>query len=396
MSRRSLPTSRWIVPAGALLSVALLLQVAGCGEKSTTTMQAAPSTGNIFIDAEPDSLDGPWYLAGPADLAIYGRGDSTLTGVAPGEYVLSWEEIPDWYPPFAQSLELFSGGEISFGGVYTLDNPFHGLEFGTEATLEVVTWNLEHFPKNSLVTVDLVARAVMTMDADILALQEIENPDFFRDLDDRLEDWTGVRAASASYDINLAFLYRNNGDWIVDSVREILTGLPREFPRSPYVMEERFKGVSVVVIGNHFKCCGDNLLSEYLWDEETRRRDAGLLLAEYVRTNYPDRKVIIVGDLNDSLTDDPANNVFNVFLDDPDVWRFVDLGIAEGPPAGWSFPGWPSHLDHILITAALFSAWEDPAAAVAVVPLYLGFPAGWWEYDHNVSDHLPVVLKLIP
>ena len=359
-------------------------------------MKASPVTGNIVIDTEPDSLNGPWYLAGPVDLAISGRGDSTLTGVASGEYVLSWGEIPDWYAPFAQRLELTAGGEIRFGGVYTLENPFQGLEFGTDTTLEVVTWNLEHFPKSNLVTVDLVARAVMTLDADILALQEIEDPGYFRDLDDRLVDWTGVRAVSASYDINLAFLYRNNGDWVVDSVREILTGLPREFPRSPYVMEGWFKGASVVVIDNHFKCCGDNFLSEDPWDEETRRRDAGLLLAEYVRTNYQDRKVIIVGDLNDSLTDDPANNVFNVFLDDPGVWRFVDLDIAEGPSSGWSFPGWPSHLDHILINAALFPAWEDPAAAVTVAPLYQGFPAGWWEYDRNISDHLPVMLKLIP
>jgi endonuclease/exonuclease/phosphatase family metal-dependent hydrolase len=392
MTFRFLPTSRWTVPAGLLLLLAT-----GCGEKSTTTPPPpGPSTGNIIIDAEPDSLEGPWHLVGPADLTVSGWGDSTLTGFEPGTYVLSWDPVPDWYPPFAQSLELSSGREIRFGGVYTPDNPFHGLEFGTDATLEVVTWNLEHFAKNNLVTVDLVARAIMTMDADILALQEILDSGNFRELDDRLADWTGVRATSASYAINLAFLYRNNGDWAFDSVREILTNFSREFPRAPYVMEGRFKGVPVVVIDNHFKCCGDNFISEEMWDEETRRRDASLLLDEYVRTNYPDQKVIIVGDLNDSLTDDPANNVFNVFLDDPGAWQFVDLDIAEGPPSGWSFPNWPSHLDHILIYAPLFSAWDGPDAAVRVMPLHQGLPFGWNDYDRNISDHLPVALKLIP
>ncbi len=382
---------RLIVWAGALLVLT------GCGEKSTTTPPPpGPSTGNIIIDAEPDSLDGVWHLSGPADLAISGQGDSTLTGVASGEYVIRWDPIADWYSPFAQRRDLAAGGEIQFEGDYTLDNPFEGLEFGTDSTLEVVTWNLEHFAKNDIVTVDLVARAIVTLDADILALQEIEDSGYFRDLDDRLADWTGIRATSAAYRLNLAFFYRNNGDWEVDSIQEIFTNFSREFPRAPYVMEGRFKGVPVVIIDNHFKCCGNNVISEDPWDEETRRRDAGLLLDDHVRAHYAGRKVIIVGDLNDSLTDAPENNVFNVFLDDPGMWLFIDMAIAQGSSSGWSFPGRPSHLDHILIFAPLFAAWEGPDAEVSVVPLYQGLPGGWNGYDQDISDHLPVALKLIP
>jgi hypothetical protein len=359
MVRRCSPTRSWSVPTVIYLLAGLFL-LAGCGEKSITKIQAPPSTGNVDIDTDPDSLNGPWSLAGPAGLFLSGRGDTTLTRVAPGEYAIAWGPVSQWSAPFAQRQDLAAGGVIRFTGAYTQDNPFQGMEFGTDATLEVVTWNLEHFPKNGQVTIDMAARAIMTMDVDILALQEIENPVFFNELDDRLADWTGVRASSSSYSINLAFLYRTDGDLVVDSLKEILTGFRREFPRAPYVMEGRFKGVGVVVIDNHFKCCGDNYIDEDPWDEEARRRDAGLLLDDYVRNNYPDRRVFIVGDLNDSLTDIPTSNVFNVFLNDPDTWRFVDLGIAEGPPLGWSFPGWPSHLDHILINAPLFSAWEKP------------------------------------
>ena len=273
---------------------------------------------------------------------------------------------------------------------------FAGLEFGTEATLEILTWNIQQFPKNGQYTVDLVARAVLAMDADILALQEIQSASSFGELDDKLAGWTGVRAGSSAYDINLAFLYRESGDWIVDAVGEIFSERDREFPRAPFVMEGRFKGTPVVVINNHFKCCGDNNLAEDPWDEEVRRRDAGILLDGYIRDHYAGSKVVIVGDLNDSLTDSPSNNVFNVFLDDPDFWRFVDMEIAQGPSSGWSFPGWPSHLDHILITAPLFAAWQEPSAGVVVVPLFEGLAGGWREYDHAISDHLPVALKLIP
>jgi endonuclease/exonuclease/phosphatase family metal-dependent hydrolase len=381
------------------LSLAALLTLAGCGEKSITqppAPQPPPQPGNIVIDTQPDSLNAPWRLTGPSGYALSGQADTTLIGMTSGEYLITWDAVGDWSPPFAQKNDLAAGGEIRFQGTYSLDNPFAGLEFGTDATLEVVTWNLEHFPKNDLVTVDLVARAIMAMDVDLLALQEIESAFYFGDLDDKLAGWSGILASGSGFNINLAYLYRNSGDWVVDSVREILTLNDREFPRAPYVMEGRFKGTSVVVINNHFKCCGDNYISIDPWDEETRRRDAGIILDAYVRDNFPGRKVIIVGDMNDSLTDSPANNVFNVFLDDPDTWRFLDMAIAQGPSSGWSFPGWPSHLDHILVTAPLFGAVENPAAAVSVLPVFAGFPGGWNEYDRNLSDHLPVAVKLIP
>jgi endonuclease/exonuclease/phosphatase family metal-dependent hydrolase len=375
----------------------VLLQFAGCGKSDITTTKMVPTDGNVTIDAEPDSLDGPWVLTGPEGLTVAGRGDTTLVALAPGPYHLTWGQVADWIAPFAQRLELIPGEAIGFEGLYTNSNPFLGREFGTVATFEVATWNLEHFPKRGLVTVDQAARALQAMDVDVVALQEIEEAGYFLALDDRLGDWTGVRAVSAAYNANLAFLYRVGGDWVTDSVGEILTGYNREFPRAPYVLQGRFQGVPVVVINNHFKCCGDNYIDPTdEWDEEVRRRDAGLLLDQYVRTNFPDQMVIIVGDMNDSLTDAADRNVFNVFLDDPDAWRFVDLAIAQGPSGGWSYPGWPSHLDHILVTAALFPAVDGPAAEVAVVPLFLGYPLGWSGYDRDLSDHLPVALKIVP
>jgi hypothetical protein len=70
------------------------------------------------------------------------------------------------------------------------------------------------------------------------------------------------------------------------------------------------------------------------------------------------------------------------------------MGIAEGPGSGWSFPGWPSHLDHILVGGSLFEALDGDDAAVMVVPLHAYMNNGLSEYDPLISDHLPVVLKL--
>jgi endonuclease/exonuclease/phosphatase family metal-dependent hydrolase len=273
-------------------------------------------------------------------------------------------------------------------------NPFAGARVGTDSTLEVVTWNIEHFAKQGDETVDAVIQAIEAMDADIVALQEIEDYAQFRAVREGLKGWDGDRATSAGYNINLAYLYRTDGDLVVDAIYEILVENSREFPRRPFVLEGRQDGESFVVINNHFKCCGNGTIDEETWDEETRRRDASLLLDDFIRTNYDGRKVIVVGDFNDSLTDIRSKNVFQNFLDAPDYYEFVDMGIAKGPGTGWSFPSWPSHLDHILITAPMFEAHEGRETLVQVVPLHTFLRNGLTDYDPLLSDHLPVVLKV--
>ena len=162
---------------------------------------------------------------------------------------------------------------------------------GTDTTLEVMTWNLQNFAKKGAVTADYVIDAVQGLQVDIVALQEIENLTYFRQVREGLASWDGDRATSASYSVNLAFLYRIDGaaGSRYRSPRSS-AGYSREFPRRPFVLEGRFQGKPFVVINNHFKCCGNGTIDETdSWDEETRRRDASLLLDSYIRANYADK-----------------------------------------------------------------------------------------------------------
>ena len=107
-------------------------------------------------------------------------------------------------------------------------------------------------------------------------------------------------------------------------------------------MEFRFRGRDFVMINNHFKCCGDGFIDRYEpWDEETRRMDATDLLKAYIDTHFAERSVIVLGDFNDSLTDTISHNVFASLLDDPDHYRFTDMGIAEGAAPGGPTPATP-------------------------------------------------------
>ena len=268
------------------------------------------------------------------------------------------------------------------------------LGFGTRDTLDVVTWNIEEFPKNGQATVDAVMDILNGMDADIVALQEISDVASFERMVDQMPGWAGY--VDSEWYAGLAYLYRT--DTIeADSNYEIYTteAYWRPFPRSPQVMEFRFGGHDFVVINNHFKCCGDGLLGpDNPWDEETRRRDATDLLKAYIDTHFDHRSVIVLGDLNDSLTDTNPNNVFASVLNEPDRYRFTDMGIAEGARSGWSFPSYPSHLDHILISSELFDGFDHEDSSVLSLPVDDMFFDGWQAYERTVSDHRPVGLRM--
>jgi len=299
------------------------------------------------------------------------------------------------------SLLLTGCGESDSSVIPEKTNPFLEARVGTDSTLEVATWNIEHFAKSGEVTTDLVIQAIEAMDADIIAMQEIESYQDFQRVKSGLVGRDGYKASSAYGDLNLAYIYKTDGPLEVESIYEILTDESRALPRRPLVLEGTFNGLPLVIINNHYKCCGNGSLNEDNdWDEETRRRDASLLLESYIDTHYADRRVILVGDLNDEITDDPnhptdpGDNVFANFLARPDRFRFVDMAIAEGSSFGWSFPGYPSHIDHILITSELFADFDGSDTEVQVAPLYAFVSGGFGGYDRNISDHLPVVLKL--
>ncbi len=273
---------------------------------------------------------------------------------------------------------------------------FQELQFGTDTTFDVVTWNIEHFPKNGAQTIDYVSQIIEAMDVDVIAIQEVENRTLFDQMVDDLPGYEGFH--ESSYFAGLAYIYKADVVEIKD-IYEIYTSSPywSPFPRSPVVMELRFRGADFVVINNHFKCCGDGYLDiNNSGDEESRRLRASNLLKTYIDDYFPYTSVILTGDLNDEILNEGSNNVFQGFLDDPDNYQFADMGIAEGSNYNWSYPTWPSHLDHMLVTNELFNTYENNPSHINTIKIEELLEDGWSEYDQNVSDHRPVALKIHP
>ena len=223
-------------------------------------------------------------------------------------------------------------------------------------------------------------------------MQEIESETDFNNLLDKLDDWEGYRANSAYYNIDLAYLYKSN--LIIKNINEIEELNDYNLTRTPLLIEVFWGGQSIYIINNHYKCCGNGVIENIYSDEEYRRRQACFLTKNYIDSNLYDKNVILLGDFNDDLMDPDSSNVFDIFIKDDGNYQFVDMGIAFGSSTNWSYPGFPSHLDHILITNELFDEFDNTLSTVQIIHVEDYFEGGWNEYVNFISDHRPVGLKL--
>ena len=270
------------------------------------------------------------------------------------------------------------------------DSSFSSINIGTDSTFDIITWNIENFPKQNS-TVDYLLELIPIFDADIIALQEIESATDFQNLINSLDNYDGIITNSASYNINLAFLYSNNLE--VEATYEIFTDDWRSFPRPPLVAHIIWEGEDVYVINNHYKCCGNGIIEEED-DEEYRRLQAIKYTKDYFEYSLVNKNIVLVGDFNDELSDEKTNNIYWDFISDNNNYRFVDLFIACNQNADWSYPSRPSHLDHILITNELFDEFNNEGSSAQTILLEDYFDNSWNDYEKYISDHRPVGLSL--
>lgn len=267
------------------------------------------------------------------------------------------------------------------------------ITFGTDSTLEIVTWNVEKFPKKGSTTINYVKQVIQAIDADIFAFQEVADTTEFINMVNSIGGYS--YSFGDYYYTSLAFIYKTStiqANHIYEIYNSYSYSSP--FPRSPFILNFNYADEQIFLIDNHLKCCGDGVLDmDDTSDEEYRRYRACNLLKEYVEGHFENTKVVIVGDMNDEITDAEANNVFKNIINDSTNFKFADMQIAQGASSNWSYPSWPSHLDHILITNELFDTFERDGSSIEVIKVddYMG---SWNTYDYNISDHRPVGLKL--
>jgi exonuclease III len=252
---------------------------------------------------------------------------------------------------------------------------------GSASSFEIMTFNLEGFPKSGSLTIMTVSNLIKAIDPDVIAFQEMVNESDFNKLLKELPGWEGRFYPILNDEWNLAYLYKTSEVTIDDQkTRTILENDYYAFPRAPFEIYVKHKtlNISAYLINVHLKCCGGS-------DNEARRRDAAEKLDNYISSSRPDDPVIVLGDFNDEISGNTSlDNVFYTFVSSPLDYLFTDMDIAKGSLLWWSYPTYPSHIDHILVTDELFSN-VDTTMVLKNEPCYPG-------YLENISDHRPVEL----
>lgn len=246
------------------------------------------------------------------------------------------------------------------------------------STFEIITWNVRDFPLLGEATIVALADIIRRADPDLIAFQEIVSEEDIESLINLLPGWQAVfRMVS---DLNPAFLYKTSEVTLIGQPVSLFTNESEAFPRPPLLISvEHHSGIRMFLINIHLKCCSGS-------ENESRRRTAGILLKSFVDEKMPSEKVLILGDFNDEIDTAQPLNVFYDFLIDSMNYRFLDMGIARGNPELWSYPLWPSHIDHFLATNELFGGQP--------VPEILAFDRCDTTYFTLISDHRPMMLRI--
>ncbi|MGB3465794.1 MAG: endonuclease/exonuclease/phosphatase family protein [Cyclobacteriaceae bacterium] len=236
-------------------------------------------------------------------------------------------------------------------------------------TLEVVTWNIENFPMTSN-SVSTVVDIIRNMDVDIIAVQEINDPAAFTTVVNSLEGWGG-KFYDVRGGIELGYFYKTTEITAFSDLEIIFPDQNSPFPRQAVVATAtHVNGLEVKLVNLHLKCCDDG---------SARRANASNLMKTFFDENEKDSNLIVLGDYNDEID---VGSPFQNFMLDTDNYVFADQEIADGTSQNWSYPSFPSHIDHILISDELFDN-HISSKTIKLSPCV--------NYSRDVSDHRPVM-----
>jgi endonuclease/exonuclease/phosphatase family metal-dependent hydrolase len=256
---------------------------------------------------------------------------------------------------------------------------------GTSSTADIITFNAEGFPKAGYTSVTALSALIKAIDPDIVALQDVASEADFNRMIKLMPGWTGVFYPLSNDEWNLAYLVKDSEMAVVaGSVRTLFEDDFWAFPRPPLEIRVRHKasGREFLLVNLHLKCCGGT-------DNENRRREASEKLKDYLDEQRSSDAVIMLGDYNDEISSsDTEENPFLNFIADAASYSFADMAIANGSQLWWSYPQWPSHIDHILVTDELFDK-IDTTVVIKASPCYP-------DYGEVLSDHRPVGIRINP
>ncbi|MCP3139527.1 lamin tail domain-containing protein [Pyxidicoccus xibeiensis] len=263
--------------------------------------------------------------------------------------------------------------------------------------LAVANWNIEFFgqadagPSNEALQLTNVQAVIADAGADVWGLAEIVSTAQFNELKTRLPGYDGfladdsmrVSSGSSYYDENeqkLGVLFKSG---VVQVLRAevVLTQYNFEFAgRPPLRVDLRVtrggSSMEMTVMVVHLKAMATT--SDY-----NRRQASAVALKNYLDTNLPTQRVMVVGDWNDDVDTSTTgqDTPFRNFVDDTARYTFTTQALTyrSSTSSGGGF------IDHQLATNEMIASYV-PSSAVVIQPSITG-------YRNNTSDHYPILSR---
>ena len=259
----------------------------------------------------------------------------------------------------------------------------------SDASISIVTWNIENFPQQGKRTTDIVELIMDSLNADFYCLQEIQDKGALEDIVDQLDQYSVIISDETSF-MHLAIVYKQDS-FLPIYTESLFASNDYNFASRPpllvtFLYEHEGKEQTLNLIDVHMKCCNDGV---------ERRHQASILLNDYLSNKmaWGDSNFVIPGDWNDDIydADDSGQYSFEAFLNNGDSFRFVtDSLAATGASRDASYPSYGSFIDNILISRSLFD--EERHSSTSTIRLDEVFG----DYSSVVSDHRPVVWSFKP
>ncbi len=270
---------------------------------------------------------------------------------------------------------------------------------GTEATLDVATWNVEHFgngssgPSDDALQFENVLAVMEAAEIDLWAVQEMDVEADFDALVAALgQPYAGEWVPDeTSFAIGYGFIYNTDVVRLL-AAQTILGDFSYEFAFRPPLLlradvtlpDTTVRGVRFINV--HAKCCSDA-------ESYDRRVAASAALKGYLDPFLQiGTDIVVLGDLNDELRSSIAGgpSPYQNFRDDPDDYRFATelLDLANVPTFCSNLSCTSgSVLDHILLPRTVEADYEDRSMHRFDEVLLIQ------DYVETTSDHLPVYAR---
>lgn len=264
---------------------------------------------------------------------------------------------------------------------------------GSDATLDIATWNIQLFPKDPA-TPALAADLITSLALDVVVVEEITDEQAWIELDQRLplhEARLSPHVYSANNYQKLGILYRR--DLVTPGTLRLLGNgdsyaFPRPLIQLPITINSGINDgvhapMTIDLVGLHLK-------AGVTTEDRDRRREAMIKIDDMLRAQVDgggEDEIVLLGDFNEVVSDPIGQEVFAPLLGAPDRYKVQTASYAQS--GGITYLGFGGRdLDHIVTTAGL--ADELVGGALVVPRLDMTFSG----YQPLLSDHLPVVLKI--